>query len=284
MLYKDIKLSFKYFTPILIPMLIAVIYTSYLLSQFIDRIGGDLVLVISDIAAIYFFVKIPKDENRRLLFFIVESVILLYMGSMGTFFSFISAILFIELANIKEGNILRKIITVSVTAIVVVFIFLYVNGHMIEIREANNFFTKNVNRLLNLLVSPSEDSSFQGRNYFLELGLSIIVKKPLLGEYLYQNRLYASKYGLISAGYIHNILSVWAEFGIATFIFLLICFCIITIRIITTDLIRKKYLEVAYVSIFCVVNMLLFRTYFWYLLPLILGLNVSVSKEIQYPA
>jgi len=281
MLYSDIKLSFKYFTLILVPMLIAVIYVSSSLSQFIDRVGGGMVLVISDVVATYFFVNIPKYENRRLLLFIVESAILLYMGSMGTFFSFIIAILLIELANIKEGNILRKIITLSVTAITAIFIFLYVSGHMIEIRAANNFFTKNVNRLINLLVSPSADASFQGRNYFLELGLSVIAEKPLLGEYLYQNRLYASRYGLLNAGYIHNILSVWAEFGILTFVSLLVCFCLITVRIITTRFIREKYLEVAYVSIFCIVNMLLFRTYSWHLLPLILGLNVSMSNEIR---
>ena len=289
--FSKIKDSVLFFLPLFIIILLFVAWLTFRMQDFpiassgYLRPGGTMVLMFSDIfgvlIAIFIFKKgiIPSFFKKTITF-----AAILVLGSLGTLVSFVISVFIgsIQFTKLTFKKVFLLLILLAIFG--GVFFFTtdkYLNDYSSYYEKT---FFRPIFRGIDLVINPEEDLSFVGRTFFLRLGLEIIHEKPFTGEYLYQNRLWAHKFDAKgTGGYIHNFLSVWAEFGLLSFLLFLAILATLIFyrnRFVVKDSYEKQLF--IYWSVFYITQVLFFKAYSWYSSPLILGFLSSYNFSIIF--
>ncbi len=228
----------------------------------IERIGGGLVLRLSDLYAIYFGITLFSRKFKPLYLFTSLLVLFMFRAFSSFFIFLIATIVAYIVYQLKARNIpLRTLFSTLMLMIIASF--------MIP-RIGNNIYAGIfLDRIKD--IRSGLDSSLLGRQYFNELGVSIIRAKPITGEYLYHYRLYGyrfSNYG----GYMHNVFSFWAEYGLSVFILILLIYLNIVIEV------PKAEFGMAFLFIYSL-GMAFFRSSEWYYYPFCLYMFVQSASS-----
>lgn len=248
------------------------------------RLGGGMVLVISDLIAVYLIMDFSVNKRFSRLSFLLLFGLLLLLNSLASILS--ASIALSVYWTLNHKLTIRKVLTFTILLFAVSLTILVLTmlspNSFDEQSFKDNAVLAPVNRLVIVLTNPYQDRSYVGRSYFHQLGLEIIRTSPLIGEYLYQYRLYGYRYGNLTGGYMHNILSVWAEYGFIAFIFLLLSLVAMCVFAVKQQLSSSIFLRSSQAVIFfAVTNLALFRTYSWYWLPFVLGFCTSYYRWIR---
>jgi len=234
----------------------------------LPRLGGELVLRIADLYAIYLGIDFCKNkfELVRLGFGLI---ILIFLSSVSSIICFLFASI-LTYMYIYRNNI-EKLIYMFLFLLIITFTLIL----SFSFASRDSIPGQLINRLDD--IRAGDDPSLIGRRYWYYMGLENILKKPILGEYLYHYKIYGYKYSSYG-GYMHNVLSIWAEFGIFSFFlfFVILIYSLGKIKILKAE------------AIFCLFYMILigiFRSHEWFFYPLcffilVSNLNIKESKYV----
>lgn len=228
------------------------------------------VLLISDIIGFMYFLQIKDD--KFLILGVISAISLITIGSFAsasTFCIIIAMYCINYYFKIKKTKInLNLIVYLFFIIIIGVFILLTLKKDVFLQIKVNNF----IKRLYDF--KNGTDLSYIARNNLLHEGIKIIKRNFIFGEFLYEIRIFG-----ITGGYIHNILSVLAEYG--SMVFLIYTFIIIKMVLFMYKH-RYKYSEHFLATIFTVVLILFARAYVFNLIWYIFGIFSSLYYREKY--
>lgn len=267
--------------------LVVVIVTVYYLNPlpyFEDlRPGGGMVLMIADLIALYIIVEFSVYKGRVSYRLLVLFFLLMYYNSLASILSVLAALSAYWIVKfrltVKKG--LSLSLSLLVVGMVVLCLVVSLSSPYGNKEFKDGIIISPLRRFVTVLIDPSQDESYVGRAYFNQLGIETISSNPLIGEYLYQYRKYGYRYGNLTGGYMHNILSVFAEYGLISFVLLVASLVLFSFHAINLQLKNSIHFQSFSATIyFVLVNFGLFRAYSWYWLPFLLGMCASFYRYV----
>lgn len=228
------------------------------------------VLLISDVIGFMYFLQI-KDDNFLILG-VISAIALITIGSFASASTF--CIIFAVYCISYYFKI--KITKINLRLIVYLFFIIIACIFIILTLEKNVFLQSKMDTFIKRLYNfkNGTDLSYIARNNLLQEGIKIIKRNFIFGEFLYEIRVFG-----ITGGYIHNILSVLAEYGSTIF---LIYTLIIIKMVLFMYKHRYKYSEYFLATIFTVVLILFARAYVFNLIWYIIGIFSSLYYSERY--
>lgn len=183
-------------------------------------------LMISDRLAFLSILLFNLVENKLWKSFqiCVSLTILILYSSFTTVISFLIVLTFniLLLLLIEKKVIIKQIVFMIIIVLSSSIMTLYnILSNEIIVLSGNGLIINTLNKLLIRLhmVINGNDGSQIGRKILLNEGMKILRERPLVGEFLYEVRVFGS-----TGSYIHNFLSYWAEFGLVAFIMIFLPF------------------------------------------------------------
>jgi len=225
----------------------------------IDYISGEHQLF-SDVFVVFscFIVFFIRFKVGRLLFMTFILVVLFLIKSRATFFSFLIVyVLFI----VKEIGLKNS---------VYLFIFFIILSLFMIVNDDSS-----LDRRMFGVFQGKYDSSLNERIAQFKYGIEAIKNNWFWGEYAGQIIVHKTGYESGTMGaYMHNLLSFWRQFGLLFFLIFMITYCYglykISLEWKNSDSFKIQF--IFYVSLFLLIELLLFRSYtfpyFWFSLGL----------------
>lgn len=177
--------------------------------------------------------------ERRLLFFLMSSIILFVLGARSEFYGFVLILGLYFLLKLPRIGFLSGLLIVAVA--------ISSSGELV--RGINS-------RQLNV-TSLENDRSWNVRGYLRDVAINTISESPIIGDYGSH-----AKLGTV-AHYSHNVLSVYVAFGLLGFI----CFIWLVVTPIV-KLLKFKYRSVdqdfiLFFGIYILLLIILSKSFFW---------------------
>lgn len=195
-----------------------------------------------------------SDIKLKKTFFLLILTMVFLTGGRSEFLGIVIAItFFISLSAItsltKRLSIKKIIFTSSILAICIsflsIYIYLYSNIEILNNRNFQIFDLKNA-------------SSWQEREYILKQNIKIIFDSPIIGSF-------GSHFQINEGAYIHNILSVWQQYGLVSFIlyFFLLAYPLLNLTYIYFKTENKLLMPPIILSFYCLLLMLVSKSFIW---------------------
>ena len=182
------------------------------------------VLNISDLVAFLATILFNLEETKksRYISLIFSFLLLLFYSSFTsiTFFIFTILVNIIYSIYLKRNIMLKIFTTLLLICLIVCALMFYIQiskkpiqlqGNSVIVNTINNYLIR-IHYVINL-----EDASLNERLMQFQEGFKILREKPILGEFMYEYRIFGG-----SGGYMHNILSYWAEYGLINFLLIFV--------------------------------------------------------------
>ena len=251
------------------------------------------VLGISDHVAFLAIVLFNLDDTKksRYITLFISLLLLLFYSSFTSITFFIVTILINIVYSIYlKRNIILKLFTTLVLIVLIIcalIFYIQISKQPIQL-QGNSVFVDTINRYLVRVhyVINLEDASLNERLIQFNEGFKVLKEKPILGEFMYEYRVFGT-----TGGYMHNILSYWAEYGLINFLLIFVPYFIFLFKsykyFVKYD---NKILKALFFSGIYVTLILLFsRSYthmiFWIhyglLMPSVLKFERETKKQHQ---
>lgn len=182
------------------------------------------VLNISDHIAFLAIILFNLEETKksRYISLIFSFLLLLFYSSFTsiTFFIFTILVNIIYSIYLKRNIILKIFTTLFLICLIVCALVFYIQiskkpiqlqGNSVIVNTINNYLVR-IHYVINL-----EDASLNERLMQFQEGFKILREKPILGEFMYEYRIFGG-----TGGYMHNMLSYWAEYGLISFLLIFV--------------------------------------------------------------
>lgn len=194
--------------------------------SFLARPEG--VLGISDHVAFLAIVLFNLDDTKksRYITLFISLLLLLFYSSFTSITFFIVTILVNIVYSIYlKRNIILKFFTTLVLIVLIIcalVFYIQISKQPIQL-QGNSVFVDTINRYLVRVhyVINLEDASLNERLILFNEGFKVLKEKPILGEFMYEYRVFGN-----TGGYMHNILSYWAEYGLINFLLIFVPYSI----------------------------------------------------------
>ncbi|PNR93177.1 hypothetical protein [Petrotoga sp. 9PWA.NaAc.5.4] len=190
--------------------------------SFLARPEG--VLNISDHVAFLAIILFNLEDTKksRYIPLLISLIILLFYSSFTSITFFILTILVNIVYSIYlKRNIILKIFTTLVLIVLIIWalvFYIQISNQPIQL-QGNSVFINTINKYLIRIhyVINLEDASLNERLIQFKEGFKVLKEKPILGEFMYEYRVFGN-----TRGYMHNILSYWAEYGLVNFLLIFV--------------------------------------------------------------
>lgn len=247
------------------------------------------VLGISDHVAFLAIVLFNLDDTKksRYITLFISLLLLLFYSSFTSITFFIVTILVNIVYSIYlKRNIILKLFTTLVLIVLIIcalVFYIQISKQPIQL-QGNSVLIDTINRYLVRVhyVINLEDSSLNARLILFNEGFKVLKEKPILGEFMYEYRVFGN-----TGGYMHNILSYWAEYGLINFLLIFVPYFIFLFKsykyFVKYD---DKILKALFFSGIYVTLILLFsRSYgymlFWIHYGLLMPSVLKFEREIK---
>lgn len=184
-------------------LFILIILVGYFCNAVIDMGESEFnYLRIADAVAIsgFFLISLMRNKLYSILCFLLVSSILFMAGSRYSFFAFVFT--YLVVVFLLHFEVKGKILALSLLSL----------GVTITYTSFTEIESKN--RIVNLVISPTEDSSYTARKYLNDIGDEVIYNNLFTGDFGYY-RAFGE-----GGGYIHNVKSYVADFGLIGLMFI----------------------------------------------------------------
>ena len=229
-----------------------------------QQIWGDNLLIVSALANTLF-----KNRGSQIIHFLVCSLALFLLNSRVSLFLFFLYFGLFQLFYVFKNTSISTII--AYFSAFFVFVVALINVDYSQIGFLNEF-----QRYTFFLIGV-EDTSVIKRNELFSEGFRDIVNNPWSGRYaghLYQEG--RNEFG----GYLHNIFSHWRQFGLLSFLSIIIPIAV------TISLMIKNFLKqsitlhgIISLSFVLILSCILFRSYVSSSLFLALGVSIAIGYK-----
>lgn len=223
----------------------------------------------------------------RWLIFICAILILYFNGSRSDFMLFFFSInLYLIIKMFARFNFNKVKNLFGCVTIVFFYIFIYYFYFILS--NSKGYNGKEVNRTLQL-IDVVNSSSYKARQELQNYALDIIHNNVFFGDY----GSYIKEYG--RGGYAHNILSLWADFGIFIFFIYILSILYLFLYSLASLIVeytnfsdtqyesnRFRYVSLLFLYSFCLlVAVVTVKDYSYMLLGLVLGLYLNIKLNIK---
>lgn len=247
------------------------------------------VLGISDYLAFLSILSFNLSEKKMNKFFIIliSLIVLLFYSS----FTSISIFIITLFLNIVYGiyskhKVVSKIIITFLLIFLTIFSIVFyvkINSEIIQLK-GNSLMIKTINNYLIRIhnVVNLEDLSLKQRRIQLQEGLKILKEKPILGEFMYEFRVFGG-----TGAYIHNILSYWAEYGLINFLLIFVPYFIYFYksykysRKYNDKTSKALFFSGIYITLIVLFSRSYIHTIFWYYFALNMSYVLKFEREIK---
>lgn len=227
-------------------------------------------LYLGDIFAIYsiFIISSITKSKGKIALFLSSTLFLYLIGSRSSmlFFVFVFAVYLLRYFKFKK-KMFSKISILSLLLLAILSLALSI--------DIDTFLN---NRMLRILLPSNlgDDYSMIERMKLYTAGVENIQNNWFFGD-LFAEYTKRGGWGL----YIHNIISYWEEYGVITFLFIVLL-CIVTLKINIKSYFKYSYrgLEFpALTSIYCILSTVFTRSYIYFYIWFAFALTSSLLKQ-----
>lgn len=207
------------------------------------------------LSVLFTAILLLQSGLRFKAFFVLCILTLVFLtGGRSEFLGSVITLFFIYC--IKFFVVLFKRLSINKVTLIVLMVFISLLFFMLYLYFNDSFFFAN-NRNFQIF-SLSDASSWQGRQEIFQKNIGHIVESPIFGKF-------GSHFHYGEGSYIHNILSVWQQYGIIPFV---VYFSILLFPVISLFLLYAKnedsfVLVPLAVSFYCLLLMLVSKSYQW---------------------
>jgi len=235
-----------------------------------------LYLFLGDTFAIYslIIISITKKNSYKIINFFIGILALYSISSRMSLIAYVvTVILYIAIQIVKSKY--KKIAFGAFIFLIVLATLIYFNQD--EIIKYLSESAPN-SRVFSLLYLGKEDASVTGRSYLMQVGLAELKNNWFFGRFLYEVYFFGD-----TGYYIHNFLSIWAEYGLIPFLFFIIYISYNFIKVTHMQLLNKGRFDniMFLLACFTILSILFGRSYnFSYIWFVIGAFPNSFSKKI----
>ncbi len=241
-------------------LLAAMVFTTYLSTEVFSVGVEDFnYLRVADAVALSGYFLLSRIESKLFnhVFFVAISIALFILGSRFSFFTFLSVYMLVVFT--VGYNFRGRAISILLLAIVVVNI-----APLAEHWESGG-------RIINLLLSPTDDSSFSARKTLNDVGENVIATHFFTGDFGYY-RVEGN-----AGGYIHNFQSYTADFGVVGLLFSFVIFFYL-VKLLYNYVIEKdtvsSFLPLCFI-LYALIGFLFAKSWNYYALFFCLGFAIN---------